>query len=70
MIVLCGVTPFSLVEIYAFKITTVKVPDLTASHTTTYMCLGVLSLVEIHLARSELVHEKILLEVGLLQKVP
>ena len=67
---MCVVTPFSLVEIYAFKITAVKVSNLTTSHTTTYMCLGVFSFVEIHLARSELVHEQMLLEVGLLQKVP
>ena len=57
MIVLCIVTPFSLVEIYAFKITAVKVSNLTVSHTNTFMCLGVLRFVEIHLARSELVHE-------------
>ena len=47
-----------------------RTSNLTASHTTTYMCLGMFSFVEIHLARSELVHDKILLEVGLLQKVP
>lgn len=67
-IVLCVVTPFSLVEIYLC----VSNPSRESfkPHSLTYDDIHVLSFVEIHLARSELVHEQILQEVGLLQKVP